>query len=105
MFLGGDRMIGTKKASMGFLQSAAFASLGLVPLLILTSVPAAAQDSRHVRVQFGGGSGWGQTESRNGFAAPLPAGPGYANFNYARNAETSPSEDRLRLKPMNFSGN
>jgi hypothetical protein len=100
MLFGDDGMTETKKASMGFLQCVAFASL-----IATLSTPALAQDSRHVRVEFGGGSGWGEMATHNGYAAPLPAGPAYANYNYGRNAESAPPQDRLRLKPMSFGGN
>jgi hypothetical protein len=61
-------------------------------------------DSRHVRVQFGGGSAWNEIGPNNAAHAPLPAGPARANYGLAANAQSAPPQEHLRLKPMNFDG-
>ncbi|WP_294534344.1 hypothetical protein [uncultured Rhodoblastus sp.] len=88
-----------------------------LPFTLVT--PLAAQDNvaqpngadrSHVRVQFGGGSAWNEMGQNNSAFAPLPAGPGHANYGLAANAQSAPpaqsasQQDRLRLKPMNFNG-
>jgi hypothetical protein len=76
----------------------------ILPLLFLAPVAAVAQDSGHVRVPFSGGSAWSEMAPRNGFNAPLPAGPAHANYGLSRNAQAAAPQDRLRLKPVNSGG-
>ena len=104
-------MVGTKRGKLRFIRMVAVVSPWFLPFALVT--PLAAQDnlpeqngadSRHVRVQFGGGSAWNEIGPKEGAFAPLPAGPARANYGVAANAQSAPQQDRLRLKPVNPKG-
>jgi hypothetical protein len=104
-------MVGTKREKLRIFRMVAMLSPCLLPLTSFP--PASAQDnlpqlngadSRHVRVQFGGGSAWNEIGPKNSAFAPLPAGPARANYGIAANAQSAPPQDRLRLRQMNFDG-
>jgi hypothetical protein len=99
-------MVRTERGNLRFFLDVAVLSSCFLPMMFVT--PVAAQDngsdSRHVRVQFGGGSAWNEIGSNNGAHAPLPAGPAHANYGLSANAQSAPPQQHLRLKPMNFDG-
>jgi hypothetical protein len=85
-----------------FVVTAFFCLISCFPLI---SASAAAQDYGHMRVQFGHGAALTATSPRqDSSTAPLPPGPANVGYGYAHDADSSPPNDRVRLKASNFNG-
>ena len=91
-------------------QTAPFRTLAAACLTLLTpacltvlAAPAVlAEESSHVRVEFGQHSAWGQMARDPN--APLPGGPARINYSGAPQTTAYAPEQHLRLKSSEFGG-